>query len=148
MSHFSPVAWTLKKAIVEFEGDFLVKRFFVTDSHENKIEDGEYERDRGEESWLKNIRMKNENSGDTISKLLWLWHFTVEWLVEALAMAAVCVLCNVRVVWAAVKYEKGETYTICADAMDNHQQNQTDAEIGLQREVMASKIVKQTAAGK
>ncbi|CAL5420218.1 unnamed protein product [Camellia sinensis] len=33
-------------------------------------------------------------------------------------------------------------------AMDNHQQNQTDAEIGLQREVMASEIVKQTAAGK
>ncbi|CAL5376983.1 unnamed protein product [Camellia sinensis] len=52
MSHFSPVAWTLKKTIVEFEGDFLVKRFFVTDSHENKIEDGEYERDRGEESWV------------------------------------------------------------------------------------------------
>ncbi|KAI8008390.1 NPC intracellular cholesterol transporter 1 [Camellia lanceoleosa] len=34
------------------------------------------------------------------------------------------------------------------EAMDNHQQNQTDAEIGLQREVMASEIVKQTAAGK
>ena len=32
--------------------------------------------------------------------------------------------------------------------MDNHEQNQTDAEFGLQREVMASEIVKQTDAGK
>ncbi|GMP74578.1 hypothetical protein CsSME_00031969 [Camellia sinensis var. sinensis] len=38
---FKVLGLRIEKAIVEFEGDFLVKRFFVTDSHGNKIEDGE-----------------------------------------------------------------------------------------------------------
>ncbi|CAL5354634.1 unnamed protein product [Camellia sinensis] len=46
------------------------------------------------------------------------------------------------------RYSQESTTPMCSQAMDNHEQNQTDAEIGLQREVMASEIVKQTVAGK
>ncbi|KAL7254374.1 hypothetical protein ACSBR1_008717 [Camellia fascicularis] len=40
------------------------------------------------------------------------------------------------------RYSQESTTPMCSQAMDNHQYNQTDAEIGLQREVMASEIVK------
>ncbi|XP_028102584.1 uncharacterized protein LOC114301825 [Camellia sinensis] len=36
------------------------------------------------------------------------------------------------------RYSQESTTPMCTEAMDNHQQNQTDAEIGLQREDMAS----------
>ncbi|CAL5378391.1 unnamed protein product [Camellia sinensis] len=46
------------------------------------------------------------------------------------------------------RYSQESTTPMCSQVMDNHEQNQTDAEIGLQREVMASETVKQTVAGK
>ncbi|XP_073225275.1 uncharacterized protein [Cicer arietinum] len=36
---FKVLGLSIDRAIVEFEGDFFIKRFFVTDSHGNKIED-------------------------------------------------------------------------------------------------------------
>lgn len=38
---FKVLGLLIDKASVEFEGEFFVKRFFVTDSHGNKIEDEE-----------------------------------------------------------------------------------------------------------
>lgn len=38
---FKVLGLLIDKASVEFEGDFFVKRFFVTDSHGNKVEDEE-----------------------------------------------------------------------------------------------------------
>lgn len=38
---FKVLGLSIDKATVEFEGDFFIKKFFVTDSHGNKIEDPE-----------------------------------------------------------------------------------------------------------
>lgn len=38
---FKVLGLTVDRATVEFEGDFFVKKFFVTDSHGNKIEDSD-----------------------------------------------------------------------------------------------------------
>ncbi|KAK7246456.1 hypothetical protein RIF29_41324 [Crotalaria pallida] len=38
---FKVLGLTIDRAAVEFDGDFFVKKFFVTDSHGNKIEDSE-----------------------------------------------------------------------------------------------------------
>lgn len=38
---FKVLGLTIDRATVEFEGDFFTKKFFVTDSHGNKIEDSE-----------------------------------------------------------------------------------------------------------
>ncbi|XP_061341537.1 uncharacterized protein LOC133287871 isoform X1 [Gastrolobium bilobum] len=38
---FKVLGLSIDRATVEFEGDFFVKKFFVTDSHGNKIEDSE-----------------------------------------------------------------------------------------------------------
>ncbi|GMP39234.1 hypothetical protein CsSME_00010156 [Camellia sinensis var. sinensis] len=43
------------------------------------------------------------------------------------------------------RYSQESTTPMCSQAMDNQKQKQTDAEIGLESEVMASEIVKQTA---
>ncbi|TKY71741.1 ACT domain-containing protein ACR3 [Spatholobus suberectus] len=38
---FKVLGLSIDRATVEFEGDFFVKKFFVTDSHGNKVEDSE-----------------------------------------------------------------------------------------------------------
>jgi starch phosphorylase len=38
---FKVLGLTIDKATVEFEGDYFIKKFFVTDSHGNKIQDEE-----------------------------------------------------------------------------------------------------------
>ncbi|PNX64001.1 glycogen phosphorylase 1-like protein, partial [Trifolium pratense] len=38
---FKVLGLTIDKATVEFEGDYFIKKFFVTDSHGNKIQDDE-----------------------------------------------------------------------------------------------------------
>ncbi|CAL5351007.1 unnamed protein product [Camellia sinensis] len=46
------------------------------------------------------------------------------------------------------RYSQESTSPMCSQAMDKQKQKQTDAEIGLESEVMASEIVKQIATGK
>ncbi|CAL5413570.1 unnamed protein product [Camellia sinensis] len=46
------------------------------------------------------------------------------------------------------RYSQESTTPMCSQAMDKQKQKQTDAQIGLDSEVIASEIVKQTAAGK